>query len=174
MGFSAYSQMASSIVGSVRNLGGKIGDGVRSIFSKDDESNINSTANSTLATQIGNNAGSSTNGFADNSSANASASETSTTVNNGQTASYDTGRGSGVNTASTSSSTTSGSRRTHASDDITNDEFSYDDLGYMEPADNSSDVAVDINETIERGAEMSENGSHDEFDDTSIDPVDTD
>lgn len=174
MGFSAYSQMASSIVGSVRNLGGKIGDGVRSIFSKDDESNINSTANSTLATQIGNNAGSSTNGFADNSSTSASASGTSTTVNNGNsTTNYDAGRGSGVNTVSTSSSTTSSSRRTHAGDDIANDEFSYDDLNYMEPADNS-DVTVDINETIERGAEISESESHDEFDDTSIDPVDTD
>ena len=162
MGFSAYSQMASSIVGSVRSLGGKIGDGVKSIFSRDDESNINSTTNSTLATKIGNDAGSSTGGFTDNSN-------TSTTINNNGGGSSGDGTGSSSGSESIRHADATNNRRE------TNDDFGYDDLDYMEPADNS-DITVDIDETIERGAEMSQSESEsvDTMDDTTVDPVDTD
>lgn len=171
MGFSAYSQMASSIVGSVRSLGGKIGDGVKSIFSRDDESNSHSTTNSTLASKIGNNAGGSTGGFTDNSS-------TSTTVNNNSHSNNNNKDSWGSEDALQSSHIESESSRradTARNRGESSDDFGYSDLYYMAPED-SSDVTVDINETIDRGAEMSQNSDEtlNTMNDTTVDPVDTD
>lgn len=173
MGFSAYSQMASSIVGSVQGLGARIGDGVRNVFSRDDSVNSSSTTNATLSTQIGNNAGSSTGGFTDNS-------DNSTTVNNSNNndfsdnSSYNSSSSSGSSSGSGGYSSGSrygnqNSRINRGYDDIgTSDEFDYNDTLYMEPAD-SSDVTADINDTIDRGADISQS----EIDDTSVDPEDT-
>lgn len=158
MGFSAYSQMASSIVGSVSNLGMKIGDGVRSVFSKDDESSSSSTTNSTLASQVGNDAGSSTGGFVDNSSSNSSVTHVDNTNSSNESNAFDS---SGESTGRRFGSGSNSRNRHRNQDDYTDtyDDFNYNDLDYMEPASND-DTVVDINETIERGAEMSESSTN--------------
>jgi len=165
MGFSAYSHMASSIVGSVRSLGGKIGDGFRTTFSRETEDVSQTTTNSRLSTQIGSDAGGSTGGFNNDSTAISTASSSATSSASANGGSSETGF---IGTSTTAQNNAARGR----SNVEANDTFGSDIMSYMEPVEDEN-MQYDIDSIIEQGEEIANADSVGAYDDTSVDPEGT-